>query len=868
MLRSNRFASKFRHKMLLLFSLVIIVFVYLICLDLRKFINDEIEEFQTKVNTFSSIVGLYDDGRIVSQNLTKHNNDYYVFFRNIFKSIERYLFSREIQTQKVKLFIKFENLRQLYLDREQALARGLNLEPKFVPCKITDGTKRLKCKVRLKGDLSDHWSSATRFSLKVKVSGGYIHGLKSFSIQKPSARQFPYDQTFHALANAMGSHSSNDQRFYSIEVNEKSWGIMNVEPDIDQTFIEGSELKRFGVFKISDQRYWLYNIKYGGLSGYYLSDPRINLSLKGKEEKLVSTVAMAEVYEFISNSLFIKDGSIFSREMMIDNLVLGFVWGGLHALFNANSSYTWNAYTQRLEPILTDQEFWKPIDKRFFSEAELPFEYKILASKQPIESYELLASLKKIEDSVRKINPRDYSNFLKLKYFPNDRLFTYDPISKNIAYLKENIIEITSWVNNAAKSNFSRSTKSIIDHLSNISNVVEIDAYDEKKFRIYNLTNLSGTIKHIEVAGNIFKTDITSLPASSDGEIGFLDIPFEYKKEKIEEIGVVVEFEKTSWRAKVRKHITSYPGLTSGVINPFCRFVDEHCELTGNIKISENVEFRVPVVVKSGTVINISNGANIIFKSSLSMNGTVNNKVLVHGDKTGGIVIINKPGHVSTIKNSVFSKLSEVNSYLRRYTGAVNGYGGVFRLSGVSFIDCLGEDQLNLVHTSIDVTSAKFLGAPSDAFDCDFCKGNIKEIEFYTVGGDALDVSGSNIDVGALKVVDVRDKAVSVGERSSIHIANLNVKRVSTGIAVKDGSTSIVGSLIAEDIVNDVMMTYIKKPFYNSPTRLNVTSVQVRGSLGGQVCIRQTDTQLSYNEMSCLESAVAVDKLYQGRMKK
>ena len=45
-----------------------------------------------------------------------------------------------------------------------------------------------------------------------------------------------------------------------------------------------------------------------------------------------------------------------------------------------------------------------------------------------------------------------------------------------------------------------------------------------------------------------------------------------------------------------------------------------------------------------------------------------------------------------------------------------------------------------------------FNNAISDALDCDYCKGKISGINFYDVGGDALDISGSDIIVSNIKV--------------------------------------------------------------------------------------------------------------------
>ena len=48
--------------------------------------------------------------------------------------------------------------------------------------------------------------------------------------------------------------------------------------------------------------------------------------------------------------------------MMVMAYLLNLTWGDLHTLYNNNSSYSWNTYTNKLEPILTDQVNWNKID--------------------------------------------------------------------------------------------------------------------------------------------------------------------------------------------------------------------------------------------------------------------------------------------------------------------------------------------------------------------------------------------------------------------------------------------------------------------------------------------------------------------------
>ena len=44
---------------------------------------------------------------------------------------------------------------------------------------------------------------------------------------------------------------------------------------------------------------------------------------------------------------------------MIDSFLLALVWGRFHPISHSNAYYTWNPYTQKLEPILADQASWE-----------------------------------------------------------------------------------------------------------------------------------------------------------------------------------------------------------------------------------------------------------------------------------------------------------------------------------------------------------------------------------------------------------------------------------------------------------------------------------------------------------------------------
>ena len=68
------------------------------------------------------------------------------------------------------------------------------------------------------------------------------------------------------------------------------------------------------------------------------------------------------------------------------------------------------------------------------------------------------------------------------------------------------------------------------------------------------------------------------------------------------------------------------------------------------------------------------------------------------------------------------------------------------------------------------------------------------------------------------------------------------------------------------NVIFDAFMTYIKKPFHEGKTSLDVLHYDVNKV--GNLCIRETGTHLTLNNKSCTETDLEVDKLYQGRMKK
>ena len=98
----------------------------------------------------------------------------------------------------------------------------------------------------------------------------------------------------------------------------------------------------------------------------------------------------------------------------------------------------------------------------------------------------------------------------------------------------------------------------------------------------------------------------------------------------------------------------------------------------------------------------------------------------------------------------------------------------------------------------------------SDAIDSDFSKGTIINSYFNNIGGDAIDTSKSNIKLEKIKLQNVTDKGVSVGESSIVEGKEIEITKVKIGFAIKDESVANFNNIFIQE-ANFPIAVYIKK---------------------------------------------------------
>ena len=875
MLKKSNFKAK-KKQFYYFVSLSILIFSFFIYfIDLGKIFDSEKQQLQSFASSFSTPTQLFDKGDTPSFGHLS-GKDLLPLSYNLSKSVLDEILGKENPNLKeIKIFIKFKNFERILKDRERALIDNINVDSKNVACKVSDGINVYKCKVKLKGNRSDHWKSVKRMSLRITVKDGLIHGMKEFALQKPGSRQFPYDRVFHDLNNKLGGLSAIRQEFYDVTFNGESWGVMNAEPVIDEKFLELQEVKRLGIFRISDENRSAYFRRWndGRYLEYFISDPSVTINIRGNETEILQDPILKEIYSHIHLSISNHDASIFDREALIGNLALALTWGDIHSLAPRNMWLTWNPYEKHLEPILTDQGYWRDIGEYINALSDLPFVYKILFRQNPLSQDEFLKELIYLDDFFKINNPVQAVNNLKQEYFQNDQKFSKTSIFSNLSFLRENLPEIVQKINLiSSKINEEiQQNKITSEQLKKIDKVSEIFHFDDGTIRIFNLLGDEIRVDAINVNEDEIKIN-KIIPPSKLQSLSFIDVKTKFIGSYSEAISIKFNINGVD---KINKNNYSFTNINYELNSPkeagnLCEYdeLNNYCKLKGILDINQSMVFDSRIVVEPGTQININQGGNLIFNSSVLMNGTKDEPINIVGNGAGGIYIKNHNGQISVIKNTNFSNLATMNSLLSRYTGSINGYGGTFNLENVSIANGKAEDQLNIINAKVNISGLKINNAVSDAFDCDFCEGTIKNISLENVGGDGLDVSGSNLSVFNMHAKNIKDKAFSVGEKSFAVIDGASYDEVATGIAVKDSSVVEASNISLKNVEYDLFMTYIKKPFYKGDTKLEVKDYSVNSEFETNVCVREKGTFLIVNGKNCEISEINIDELYQGRMKK
>lgn len=890
--------------------------------------------------------------------------------------------------ERIDIDINFSEYQKLLVDRQKAISLGGLSNPTDVSASIRHRNKNIRAKIRLKGDLIDHWLSHYRMSFRVSLKGkNSILGFRKFSLHKPESRQFPFDHIYTESMQAIGNITPA-HNYIRVYVNGSSWGVMNIEEHISKELVEKQSAKESLVVRFGNEKRGmlfitsLHNNKY---NMYRLSNPRLYVKLYDSNSSLEDITNRKRLTYISEERLKENHSHLYDIDMYSRTLILASIWNDGHPLFRSNSRHYFNPYTLTLQPIPSDSLGPFPIMNYGFMPRKTfdPFLNNEIYN-QVISTEEYYAnldnnfryvssSLSSIDDSARKV----------LSFFPLDRnIFNSNILRSNANIIKINLKKFLAPYNPNSVNQINKGSAN--NHTDEQTEYIHIVHQDDGQLEFFNMAPDTVFINQIKLGSRNLLNRAIELPPYSplyykplalrtpirgkqDGKINafvsyqgkstiykigptlgrmdyyippkpksFTKIPAptyeqaghftdqlhvrHYENGRIEIFNLIpdiVTLEKVLLDGKIVRSTpmtvpaydpndyspitietnlpgildnritahTSYQGIrreiqvgpsliSEGIENPLLSetpgnipFLKKKTNndweiLSGSWSVTEPLIIQGNLKIQPGTTLNFAeNSYLLVNKGSLTADGAPESPIIFGpiSKEWQGIYVNRAPGK-SLLKNVNINKTKELTDGLLELTGAVTFYRADVSLKNVVFNGTQAEDSLNIVKSSFELDHVKIIGTRSDGIDFDFSDGKIFDSFLENIGGDALDFSGSNVEIINTTIENTKDKAISAGEASKINITNFTTRDIGVGIASKDGSNVTGHDIHIDNFKLHAVMSYMKKDFYDFPSVAisNLTTIDSPDSFSAQ-----DGCKMTINGKSVKQANLDVKQLYQ-----
>ena len=727
--------------------------------------------------------------------------------------------------------IGYLDFKKLEYKRKVSLAQGILLAgpDDYVPANIMHKDKNVKVKLRLKGDLLDHLGGE-KWSFRIKVKGNdTLLGMKVFSIQHPKTRYYLNEWVFHEL---LGFNRLPALRYDFIEVslNGRNLGIYALEEHFDKLLLENNQMSEGPILKFDESMAFISTyIDKRSINGnelfylYPIDCFQTNKIFQDETLKKQFNIAKNLLESFRREKL--KAHQVFDMQKIAKLFAICDLFGHYHANAPSNIRFYYNPATSMLEPIGYDSENIRRIsvEKLSVMNADTDIWLKLffldeIFVEEYIKDLEEISDKEYLDNFFSKISS-EFQDKLRIlhKSFPY-----YNFSDKEILYENQKAIKRFLNPNRVLQAYFYKITD---DHIT---------------LQIGNMTRLPVEILDLAYKDSFLfepveRTILASKPLYNP--IDFQKASFRLPQDFIWQDSMTADL-------RLNYRIPGTGTVREETVFPWTYLDDEFTkkdfasqppnmrefnfltvdDAAGRISIKQGVwdikqDLIMPdgyvIIGREGTKLNLSNSAKILSYSPLEFIGTREDPMVIHSaDSTGRGIAVMDSGKKSVLKYVVFNNLSSSSQNGRKLTGAVTFYKSPVDIVRCRFINNKAEDSLNIIRSSFMVYKTSFDHSFSDAFDSDFSKGEIIRSSFADCGNDAINISGSLVDMRGVSIDGTGGKGISVGEESKVKSKNIDIKNTKIGIASKDMSRVDIGNATISDCEVGLAV-YQKKPGYN-----------------------------------------------------
>ncbi len=712
--------------------------------------------------------------------------------------IKNYIDGLSFNIEPLILDIKYKDYSILLKKRNEALKKGVLLtdENDYVDAKISINDSKLKAKIRLKGDWTDHLQNK-KWSYRVRIKDNKtLFGMNKFSLQSPGTRNYLFEWIFLKLLKEEGLPSLRYQ-FRPLIVNGDYMGAYAIEEHFDKILLESNSFKEAPILKLSESLIWEIQAKYGSWEGVGINKQKYSTGFKLKKIKknniLQSNFNIGNQLLNNFHSGEYKTSDVFDIDLLAKYFAIVELTNSHHSLAWHNMRFYYDPFKIKLIPIGFDgSNFVSKINNLAIEKS----------NKWMKLFFEDQTFTKKYYENLNRISDKKYLDYFFKKYkkeIENNKKVLYKSFpaynfNKEVLYDNQNRIKkiikpfkpLIVFKQNIDKSEINLS---IANHQSFPIELTGILL--DKNFYNLNSSNylINGTkINQVPKYKNIKFNNFNKL-----NKYDSISLIYKLKGSNKINQSKVIDFPRMNQenlilsKNNILEDLTKYKFLEIDKESKKIFIKDGFWDITEPLIFPPNYE----IIGSSGIQINLKQNGNIISYSPLKFFGTKANPIIIKssGGKGGnGIAIINAK-KLSLLRNVNFLNIDSIKNNKMILSGSVTFYESPVEIDNCIFENGLAEDSLNIVRSNFILNNLIFNGAASDALDIDFSDGLISNVYINNSQNDGLDISGSKIKLRNIFIDKANDKALSVGENSELSIDKINIRNSFIGIANKDSSS-------------------------------------------------------------------------------
>jgi len=748
----------------------------------------------------------------------------------------------KIQRLKETSYPEYDNVSNLvlYMDtleylnildqRKKAFEKGVleTTDDSWVKSVLFYDADTYKVEMRLKGDWLDHlYGKKWSFRVKIKKQQAW-NGMKVFSIQNPNTRHFLDQWIAHQLMQKIDILSPR-YGFVPVKLNNTSLGIYAYEEHFVKQLLESKKRREGVILKLTEDAFWanakknIEEKKWYNLPLYetsFVDAFGIGKILESETLNNQFNIAQNLLYEYKWSSK--PSSEIFDVDKLAKLYAIVDITKMYHAIRWHNQRFYYNPIISKLEiigydgyvgegvytwikrPILGDFNPKDVMDCK--SESRMNYNHfadSLFVQKyiQYLEQYSQESFIREffagINDELAFSQELISKEFKDYKY---DTLFLYN----NAKDIRTALPEYKEKVKNGLYDNFTFENapqKQYTEKYDEKLATFYVHAYKEKNNE-YKIINYY--VQPIELVGvgpneRAYSEKITesiivsNFNSDSNTVVIKSDIDPKYLFLKVKNQEEIISVPIMQWESP--KSTTPLQELIAENTFPVSEYYTVENKNVifkkGSFKISKTIIIPqgYKVVFNQGTELDFVQKSFFLSYSPVFFNGTDNSKIKIKSsDGTAMGFSVFQADEKSVVDNAIFDNFNTLYYKGWNLTGAVNFYESEVEIKNTAFKNNNCEDALNIIRSDFYVHHCYFENIFSDAFDSDFCTGKLSNTKFEKIGNDAIDFSGSIIEISDCDINNAGDKGISGGEQSYLTIKNCDVNDAQIGYASKDKS--------------------------------------------------------------------------------